>query len=95
MIERHVTFVVPDGHAEEFEALFAAEYRPAMAAKAGFARVDLLRRQEHPTEYQMVIRFDTAEHAAAWRASAEHKAVGERLRRHYASSALTVYDVVA
>ena len=95
MIERHVTFEVPPVHAEDFERLFVEEYRPAMATMAGFEKVDLLRDQENPDLYHMVIRFDSAEDAAAWRASDVHKALQTRIKTLYSASQLTVYNVVA
>ncbi len=94
MIERHVTFEVLPDHAADFERFFFDEYRPAMASMPGFDRVDLLRDIDKPGSYQMVIRFDTAEAAAAWRASDAHKALQPRMKALYSGSQLVVYDVV-
>ena len=95
MIERHVTFnVLPDKN-QKFEKLFVDEYRPAMASMPGYVNVDLLRKQDDRQMYQMVIRFQTTEQAAAWRESGAHKALSPRLKMLYSESNLSVYDVVA
>jgi heme-degrading monooxygenase HmoA len=95
MIERHVTFnVYPDKRAE-FEKVFLEEYRPAMAAMPGFIRVDLLCQPDQPNQYQMVIRFESAEAAADWRSSAAHKSLQPKIKALYSESQLQVYDVIA
>jgi heme-degrading monooxygenase HmoA len=95
MIERHVTIEVLITEADAFEHFFVHEYRPAMSHMAGFVRADLLRESEAPQNYQMVIRFDSPESAAAWRASAIHQALSPNLKAYYSSSHLQVYQVVA
>ena len=95
MIERHVTFNVLPGKGQAFERLFIEEYRPAMSSMPGFVRVELLREQEAPTQYQMVIRFESLETAANWRNSEEHQALQPKIKALYSGSSLKVYDVVA
>jgi heme-degrading monooxygenase HmoA len=95
MIERHVTFNVLAGRTTDFEKLFVSEYRPAMAGMPGFIKVELLREQEDPSKYQMVIRFESMEAAAAWRTSDAHVALKPRIGAMYEGSSLKVYDVVA
>ena len=95
MIERHVTFEVLSDKTDAFEHFFIHEYRPAMSHMAGFVRADLLRESEAPQNYQMVLRFDSLDSAAAWRASAEHKALSPILKSYYSSSNLQVYQVIA
>jgi len=95
MIERHVTFEVLSDRGEAFEQFFVQEYRPAMSRMAGFVRVELLREQEAPLRYQMTIRFDSVETAAAWRASPEHQALSPRFKALYSASQVLVYDVIA
>jgi heme-degrading monooxygenase HmoA len=95
MIERHVTFNVLPDRTQDFEELFAAEYRPAMAAMPGFVKVELLREQEDPTQYQMVFRFESMETAADWRNSDAHQALRPRIKALYDGSTLKVYDVIA
>jgi heme-degrading monooxygenase HmoA len=95
MIQRHVTFTVLPEKVADFEKLFVEEYRPAMASMKGFCAVELLRRAEQPLEYQMVIRFESAETAAAWRTSPEHEQLKPRLKLLYTASALQVFDVIA
>lgn len=94
MIERHVTFDVLPDKSQEFEHLFADEYRPAMALMPGFIKVELLREQADFTKYQMVIRFTTIEEAAAWRNSSAHQALSPKLKALYSTSQLQVYEVI-
>ncbi len=95
MIERHVTFEVLPGQTCEFEKFFIEEYRPAMASMPGFINVALLREQEISSQYHMVIRFQSDENAAAWRASAAHQSLSPKLKALYTESQLRVYEVVA
>ena len=95
MIERHVTFEVIADKTQNFERLFAEAYRPAMASMPGFIQVELLRQQDSSTTYQMVIRFETAEAASAWRLSPEHQGLSPRLKALYSASQLQVYEVIA
>jgi len=94
MIERHVTFDVHPDMGEDFKKFFSEKYRPAMSTQPGFVKVELLREQENPRHYQMIIRFQTAEDASAWRDSPEHKALSPLLKALYTTSTLQVYDVI-
>jgi antibiotic biosynthesis monooxygenase (ABM) superfamily enzyme len=95
MIERHVTFDVIPGKEREFESLFAEAYRAAMSRQPGFVSVALLKEHEKASVYQMVIRFESLETAAAWRDSGEHKGLSPRLKALYRTSSAQVYQVVA
>jgi len=95
MIERHVTFNVLPGREQDFEELFTAEYRSAMAAMPGYVKLELLVEQEDPTQYQMVIRFESLETAAGWRNSDVHQALKPKIKTLYDGSKLQVYDVIA
>jgi len=95
MIERHVTFDVFPEKAGDFEKLFIDEYRPAMATMPGYIKVELLREQNNPSRYQMVIRFSSEDTAAAWRSSSVHQALSPRLKLLYSASQLQVYDFIA
>jgi len=95
MIERHVTFNVLPGREQDFEELFTAEYRPAMSAMPGYVKLELLVEQEDPTQYQMVIRFESLETAAGWRNSDVHQALKPKIKALYDGSKLQVYDVIA
>ena len=94
MIERHVTFDVFPDKVQDFEKLFIEEYRLAMASMSGFVKVDLLREQENPNFYKMVIRFLTTEDAATWRNSSPHQVLSPKLKALYRSSQLLVYEVI-
>lgn len=95
MIERHVTFDVFPEKTREFERFFAEQYCPAMSRMPGFVRVELLRLKEEPQIYQMVIRFNSEEEAAAWRSSDAHKSLQTVFKSLYRGSQLQVFDVIA
>jgi antibiotic biosynthesis monooxygenase (ABM) superfamily enzyme len=95
MIERHVTFNVLPGKGAAFEALFTSAYRPAMSKMPGFVKVELLREHTGATQYQMTIRFESLETAAAWRSSPDHQALKPQIGALYDGSTVQVYEVVA
>jgi antibiotic biosynthesis monooxygenase (ABM) superfamily enzyme len=95
MIERHVTFNVIPGKEKDFEALFKNEYSGAMSKQPGFVSVVLLKEHEKEAIYQMVIRFQSLETAAAWRDSPDHKALSPKIKALYKESTVQVYEVVA
>jgi len=95
MIERHVTFNVIPGKEKDFEKLFKEEYGIAMSKQPGFILVTLLKEHEKEAVYQMVIRFQSLETAAAWRDSAEHKALSPKIKALYKESTVQVYEVIA
>jgi antibiotic biosynthesis monooxygenase (ABM) superfamily enzyme len=95
MIERHVTFNVISGKEKDFEMLFKEEYSIAMSKQPGFVSVALLKEHEKEAIYQMVIRFQSLETAAAWRDSAEHKALSPKIKSLYSESTVQVYEVLA
>jgi len=95
MIERHVTFHVIPGKERDFETLFKEEYSVAMSKQPGFVSVVLLKEHEKEAVYQMVIRFQSLETAAAWRDSAEHKALSPKIKALYSESSIQVYEVIA
>ena len=95
MIERHVIFNVIPGKEKDFEKLFREEYSVAMSKQPGFVSVTLLKEHEKEAVYQMVIRFQTLETAAAWRDSDDHKALSPRIKSLYSNSTVQVYEVIA
>jgi antibiotic biosynthesis monooxygenase (ABM) superfamily enzyme len=95
MIERHVTFNVIPGKERDFENLFKNEYSIAMSKQPGFVSVILLKEHEKEAVYQMVIRFQSLETAAAWRDSADHKALSPKIKVLYQESTVQVYEVMA
>jgi len=94
MIERHVTFNVIPGKEKDLEVLFKEEYSVAMSKQPGFISVTLLKEHEKEAVYQMVIRFQSLEKAAAWRESAEHKALSPKIKALYTESTVQVYEVI-
>ena len=94
MIERHVTFNVIPGKENDFETLFKEEYSLAMSKQPGFVYVVLLKEHEKEAIYQMVIRFQSLETAAAWRDSADHKALSPKIKALYKESTIQVYEVI-
>jgi antibiotic biosynthesis monooxygenase (ABM) superfamily enzyme len=95
MIERHVTFNVIPGKEKDFEVLFKEEYSIAMSKQIGYVSVTLLKEHEKEAVYQMGIRFQSLETAAAWRDSAEHKALSPKIKALYKESTVQVYEVIA
>jgi antibiotic biosynthesis monooxygenase (ABM) superfamily enzyme len=95
MIERHVTFNVIPGKEKDFEDLFKDAYSVAMSGQPGFVAVTLLKEHDKGGAYQMAIRFQSLETAAAWRDSEDHKALAPRIKALYSSSTVQVYDVIA
>jgi antibiotic biosynthesis monooxygenase (ABM) superfamily enzyme len=95
MIERHVTFNVIPGKEKDFEDLFKNEYRIAMSKQPGFTSVTLLKEHEKGNVYQMVIRFQSLETAAAWRDSEDHKALSPKIKALYKDSTVQVYELIA
>lgn len=95
MIERHVTFHLHQGAGPDFEEIFVSQYRPAMSRQPGFNKVELLRELDQPSTYQMVIRFDSAQHALDWRNSNDHEGLKPGLRRLYSANEVGVFNVVA
>ena len=94
MIERHVTFHVLPNKGQEFTRFFEEEYRPAMAKTAGFLKAELLRVMETDQDYMMVLRFESEEAAADWRASGEHAQLKPHLKSLYDGSELSVLEPV-
>lgn len=95
MIERHVTFNVIPGKEKDFEKLFIEEYSVAMSKQPGFVSVALLKEHEQESTYQMTIRFQSLETAAAWRESEDHKALSQKIKALYTESNVKVYEVIA
>lgn len=95
MIERHVTLQLLPDRMDSFQAFFAAEYSPALAAAPGFGGAELLRPLEPDGSVVMVLRFSTVEAAQAWRESPRHKRLSPTLKSHYQTSNVRAYDIVA
>jgi len=95
MIERHVTFNVIPGKEKEFETLIKEAYSIAMSKQPGFVSVTLLKEHEKEAVYQMVIRFQSLETAAAWRDSGDHKALAPKIKALYKESTVQVYQVIS
>jgi antibiotic biosynthesis monooxygenase (ABM) superfamily enzyme len=95
MIERHVTFNIIPGKEKDFETLFKDAYSSAMSKQPGFISVTLLKEHDKEAAYQMVIRFQSLETAAAWRDSVDHKGLSPKIKALYKESTVQVYEVVA
>lgn len=95
MIERHVTFNVIPGKEKDFETLFEGEYSVAMSKQPCFVSVTFLKEHEKEATYQMVIRFQSFETAAAWRESEDYKTLFPKIKALYTESNVQVYEVIA
>ena len=94
MIERHVTFHVLPNKGDEFARFFEEEYRPAMAKTEGFLKAGLLKDMDFGQDFMMVLRFESLDAAAAWRASSLHEELKPHLKSLYEGSEVLVLDVV-
>lgn len=94
MIERQVTFQVLPGREQTFVEFFFREYRPAMARSSGFVQAELLRDIDNQLKHTMILRFESVEDAAGWRASGEHEALKPTLKSLYEVNELKVFEVI-
>jgi len=94
VIERHVTFRLRPGKADEFVSFFGSAYAPAMARQEGFFGAALLR-PDDPDTLVMVLRLESTEVAQAWRESEAHKELSPALKALYQSSEVRVHEVLA
>ena len=95
MIERHVSFHLHPGKADEFASFFRSDYGPAMARQPGFLGSELLQPLEGADTLVLVLRFEDAQAAQAWRESDDHKALSPRLKSLYQRSEVLVHQIVA
>jgi heme-degrading monooxygenase HmoA len=95
MIERQVTFHVLPNEGKEFARFFEEEYRPAMAKTEGFVKAELLKEMGADQDFVMVLRFESVDAAAEWRASSEHAALKPHLKSLYDGSELRVLEFVS
>jgi antibiotic biosynthesis monooxygenase (ABM) superfamily enzyme len=95
MIERHITFDVHPDMTAAFERFYVDEYRPAMTRSPGYVKSDLLRETDSATRYQMILRFEDADSAAAWRTSEVHQALQPALVALHQGMEVQGYVVVA
>jgi heme-degrading monooxygenase HmoA len=79
---------------DEFTRFFEEEYRPAMAETEGFLKAELLQDMEHDHDCMMVLRFESLDAAASWRASSLHEELKTPLKSLYDGSELKVFEVV-
>ena len=94
MIERHITFNVVPAKTAEFEQFFVEQYRAAMSQSPGFVRVELLRRADDPTRYEMAMRWQDADAATGWRTSPVHAGLQPALNALVSAGDITVFDVI-
>jgi heme-degrading monooxygenase HmoA len=95
MIERHITFDVHPDRTADFERFFAGDYRPPVLVMPGLIECSLLREADSPTRYQMVFRWEAAEHAVAWRVSEIHQALQPALNELHGGMQIVAYTKVA
>ncbi len=95
MIERHVSFSVLPDKTDDFERFFVELYRPPVLEMPGLVECRLLREAERSDRYQMVFRWETAEHAVAWRVSEVHQALQPTLNALHSGMEIVAYTHVA
>jgi heme-degrading monooxygenase HmoA len=88
-------FHLHPGKADEFASLFRSDYGPAMARQPGFLGSELLQPLESADMLLLVLDFEDAEAALAWRESDDHKTLSPKLKSLYQRSEVVVHRVVA
>ena len=58
----------------------------------GLVECSLLREVEHPSRYQIVFRWDTADQAVAWRTSSVHQGLQPALNELHGGMEITAYE---
>jgi heme-degrading monooxygenase HmoA len=94
VIERHITFTVHPDKTAEFEQFVATEYSPPIRTWPGFVKVELLRKADSETEYQMVLRWEDGDAATSWRTSDVHTALQPGLNALHSGMAIEAYEVI-
>ena len=94
MIERHVSLVLLEGKQVQFEEFLREKYFPAMCLQPGFRGVSVLREQHEASRYKLVIRFEDADSATAWRDSVAHRELSPKFKSFHSESGLMVYEVI-
>lgn len=83
MILEHAILPVLPGREAEFEEAFR-EARPVIAAQPGFVSLRLLRSQESPSSYLLLVEWETTEHhTEGFRRSPEYARWRELLHGFY------------
>ena len=83
MITEHAILPVIAGQEAAFEAAFA-EARPIISSMPGFIDLSLSRSLESPSEYLLLVRWNTLEdHTVGFRGSAEYQGWRELLHPFY------------
>jgi len=83
VITEHAVLPVVPGRESEFEAAFA-EARPLISSMPGFIDLSLSRSIETPTEYLLLVRWNTIDdHTLGFRGSAEYRRWSELLHPFY------------
>jgi heme-degrading monooxygenase HmoA len=95
VIERHVSYEVPADKAQAFETFFVERYLPPAREMPGLIECILLRESDDPTRYQMVFRWETPDHALAWRTSPVHEGLQPELKTLVAGMTITAYTKIA
>ena len=83
MITEHAILPVIAGQEGDFEAAFA-EARPIISSMPGFVDLSLSRSLESPSEYLLLVRWNTLEdHTVGFRGSPEYSRWRELLHQFY------------
>jgi heme-degrading monooxygenase HmoA len=94
VVERHISLSIHPDRTGDFERFFTESYRPAALTMPGLVECTLLREAERPDRYQMVFRWDTADHALAWRTSEVHQALQPGLNELHGGMEIIAYTTV-
>jgi heme-degrading monooxygenase HmoA len=94
MIELHIALEPLPGSEADVEALYRAEYVPAISVQPGFLRATLLKKRDALREYEIDIAFESEALRLRWAASPEHQAAWPRLVALCGRISWTGFDTV-
>ena len=99
-IQLHVELDVDPAREKELISNFRKLFKPAISRQPGFVEVKLLKLQsvlagQTPTNYRLLISFQTEAQRQAWVATADHQRVWPSIEKTLrAAGEASVYDVV-
>ena len=99
-IQLHVELDVDPAREKELISNFRKLFKPAISRQPGFVEVNLLKLQsvlagQTPTNYRLIISFQTEAQRQAWVATADHQRVWPSIEKTLrAAGEASVYDVV-
>jgi heme-degrading monooxygenase HmoA len=75
MFVLHIELKVKPGQPQALEKTYAESFRPAISAQKGFSAVQLLRSNDHDTDYRLCLSFGRQASQQKWVATDLHQQV--------------------